>query len=95
MTDEPALIEVKANVDPKKIPNEEKFRSFFDRIHRLEEVKTELQRDINEIYSEAKGMGFDTKVMKQVFKLHQMFPADRSETEFLRDEYKKMLGIDN
>lgn len=95
METEQHLIDVKPNVDPKTVPDEAKMRSYFDRITRLEDEKEELQRDINEIYSEAKSFGFNTKVMKQVFKLYQMFPADRSETEFLRDEYKKMLGIDN
>lgn len=67
--------------------------TFIDRIERLEEEKKELNADIREIYSEAKGQGFDTKVMRQVIKLRKMDPADRAETEFLRDEYKKLLGI--
>lgn len=94
MENETPLIEVKANVDPKTIPDESKMRSYFDRITRLEDEKTEIQRDINEIYSEAKSSGFNTKAMKQVFKLRKMMPADRAETEFLRAEYKKMLGIE-
>lgn len=66
---------------------------FIDRIERLEEEKKELLDDIREIYVEAKGAGFDTKVMRQIIKLRKMDPADRAENEFLRDEYKKLVGI--
>lgn len=66
---------------------------FIDRIERLEEEKKGLLDDIREVYSEAKGQGFDTKVMRQIIKLRKMDPADRAENEFLRDEYKKLVGI--
>ena len=67
--------------------------TFVDRIERLEEEKKELSADIREVFSEAKGAGFDVKVLRQVLKLRRMDPADRAETEFLRDEYKKLLGM--
>lgn len=67
--------------------------TFIDRIERLEEEKKELAADIREVFSEAKGAGFDVKVMRQVLRLRKMDPADRAETEFLRDEYKKLLGM--
>ena len=66
---------------------------FIDRIERLEEEKAGLLDDIREVYAEAKGQGFDTKVMRQIIKLRKMDPADRAENEFLRDEYKKLVGI--
>ena len=67
---------------------------FLERIERLEEEKRELIKDINEVYSEAKGSGFDTKVMRQIIRLRKMDPADRAESEFLRQEYKKIVGIE-
>lgn len=70
-----------------------KFTQFIERIERLEEEKAGLQADIREIYAEAKGQGFDIKVMRQIIKLRKMDPADRAENEFLRDEYKKLVGI--
>ena len=69
------------------------FTKFIDRIERLEEEKAGLAADIREVYSEAKGQGFDVKVMRQIIKLRKMDPADRAENEFLRDEYKKLVGI--
>ena len=70
-----------------------KLNTFIDRIERLEQEKSELSSDIREVFAEAKGAGFDVKVMRQVLRLRKMDPADRAETEFLRDEYKKLLGM--
>ena len=50
----------------------EHLRSFVERIERLEEEKKALADDIREVYSEAKGTGFDTKVMRQVVRLRKM-----------------------
>ena len=60
----------------------------------MEEERKELGADIREVFAEAKSAGFDTKVMRQILKLRKMTPSDRAETEFLRDSYKKLLGID-
>lgn len=76
-----------------KIIDSSEITRFIERIERLEEEKSELLADIREIYAEAKGAGFDTKVMRQIIKLRKMDPADRAENEFLRDEYKKLVGI--
>ncbi|MBP5343463.1 MAG: DUF2312 domain-containing protein [Alphaproteobacteria bacterium] len=70
-----------------------KLNQFIERIERLESEKADLASDIREVFAEAKGQGFDVKVMRQVLKLRKMDPADRAETEFLRDEYKKLLGM--
>ena len=79
------------NINTKKDANQ--LNTFVDRIERLEEEKKELAADIREVFSEAKGAGFDVKVLRQVLRLRKMDPADRAETEFLRDEYKKLLGM--
>ena len=71
-----------------------KLGSLIERIERLEEERRELGADIREVFAEAKGAGFDTKVMRQILRLRKMTPADRAEAEFLRDSYKKLLGID-
>lgn len=69
------------------------FNRFIERIERLEEEKKSICADIRDVYSEAAGQGYDKKVMRQIIKLRKMDPADRAETEYLRDEYKKMVGI--
>lgn len=68
--------------------------SYFDRIERLEEEVKELRADIREIFAEAKGNGFDVKVMRQVMRLRKMNPADRAEAEFLMESYKSALGME-
>ena len=76
-------------------PDGGRLASYIERIERLEEERKELGADVREIFAEAKGNGFDTKVMRrQILRLRKMTPADRAEAEFLRDEYKKLLGID-
>ncbi len=71
----------------------EQLRSYIERIERLEEEKAALAADIREVYAEAKGNGFETKVMRQVVKLRKMDSADREEQEELLDLYKRALGL--
>ncbi len=71
----------------------EHLRSFIERIERLEEEKKALADDIREVYSEAKGTGFDTTVMRQVIRLRKMESADRQEQEAMLDLYLSALGM--
>ena len=71
----------------------EHLRSYIERIERLEEEKKALADDIKEVYSEAKGTGFDTKVMRQVIRLRKMESADRQEQEAMLDLYLSALGM--
>ena len=72
---------------------EGKLRSFIERIERLEEEKAALAADIREVYSEAKGQGFDTKIMRQVVRIRKLESADRQEQEAILDLYLTALGI--
>jgi len=69
----------------------EKLKSFVERIERLETEKAELAADIREVYSEAKGNGFDTKIMRQVIRLRKMEVADRREQDELLELYRRAL----
>ena len=71
----------------------ERLRSFVERIERLEEEKAALAADIREVFAEAKGTGFDTKIMRQVIKLRKMDRADVEEQETLLDLYCRALGM--
>ncbi len=71
----------------------EQLRSLIERIERLEEEKAALTADIREVYAEAKGNGFDTKIMRQVVRLRKMDSSDRAEQEELLDLYKQALGL--
>ena len=71
----------------------DRLRSLIERIERLEEEKAGIVSDIRDIFAEAKGAGFDAKVMRAVIKLRKMNVADRDEQEFLLDAYRKALDI--
>ena len=71
----------------------EHLRSFVERIERLEEEKKALADDIREVYSEAKGTGFDTKIMRQVVRLRKLDKADFQEREAMLDLYMTALGM--
>ena len=68
-------------------------RSLIERIERLEEEKAALTSDIREVYAEAKGNGFDTKIMRQVVRLRKLDKADRQEAEAVLDLYLSALGM--
>jgi uncharacterized protein (UPF0335 family) len=70
----------------------ERLRLFIERVERLEEDKKGIMDDIKEVYAEAKGEGYDTKVMRQIVRLRKMDRADRQEQEALLDLYLSALG---
>lgn len=71
----------------------DQLKSFIARIERLEEEKSALSADIKEVYSEAKGTGFDTKTIRKVIGLRKMDTAKRQEQEAMLDLYMAELGM--
>lgn len=71
----------------------DRLRSFIERIERLEEEKAAIAGDIREVYAEAKGTGFDTKIMRQIVKLRKMDEAARQEQDELLELYKRAIGL--
>ncbi len=71
----------------------DRLRAFIERVERLEEEKATLMADIKEIYDEAKGTGFDPKIMRQVVRIRKMDDADRQEQEMVLDTYLHALGM--
>lgn len=68
-------------------------KAFIDRIERLEEERAALSADIRAVYSEAKGTGFDTKIMRQVIRLRKLDKADFQEQEAMLDLYLTALDM--
>lgn len=68
-------------------------KSLVERIERIEEEKAALAGDIREIYAEAKGNGFDTKIMREVVRLRKMESHEREERDSLLDLYLSALGM--
>lgn len=68
-------------------------RSLIERIERLEEEKKDLADDIKEIYSEAKGRGFDTKAIRAIVRMRKKDAAERQEEQAILELYLAALGM--
>jgi uncharacterized protein (UPF0335 family) len=66
-------------------------RQIVEQIERLNEEKNALSGDISEKFKEAKGLGFDVKVLRRVLSLRKLDKADRDEAEALIDTYMHAL----
>lgn len=73
--------------------SDDRLRLLVERIERLEEEKKGTADDIRDVYSEAKAVGYDTKILRQIVRLRKMKPDDRSEQEMILDTYKAALGM--
>ncbi len=67
-------------------------KSIVERIERLEEDKAAVQADLKEVYAEAKGTGFDVKILRKVVRLRKQDRAKRQEEEALLDLYLSAIG---
>jgi uncharacterized protein (UPF0335 family) len=67
--------------------------SIVQRIERLEDEKSQIAEDIKDVYKEAKGNGFDPKIIKKVVALRKMDAAKRLEEQALIATYMDALGM--
>ena len=81
-----------ANVEGATTVAADRLRGFIERVERLEEEKTAIMNDVKEIFAEAKGEGYDVKILRQVIRIRKMDRADRQEQEALLDLYLAALG---
>ena len=72
----------------------DRLKSFIDRIERLEEEKKALADDIREVYSEAKGSGFDIKFIRLLIRLRKMDTTDGREQEEITTLYMRALEME-
>ena len=72
---------------------DDRLRLLIERIERLAEKKQGIADDIKEVYAEAKAVGYDTKILRQVIKLRKMRPDDRREMEAVLAAYMAALGM--
>ena len=71
-----------------------RLRLLIERIERLEEEKKGIADDVRDVYAEAKAVGYDPKIMRQIVRLRKMKPDDRNEMETILDIYKTALGLE-
>jgi uncharacterized protein (UPF0335 family) len=72
---------------------DDRLRLLIERVERLEEEKKGIADDIRDTYAEAKSVGYDAKIMRQIVRLRKMNQDDRAEMEMLLDTYKAALGL--
>ncbi len=71
----------------------DELRQFIERIEQLDAEKRDLAEQQKEVMAEAKGRGYDTKVMRKVIALRKRNPDDIAEEEAILDMYKSALGM--
>ncbi|HSZ53953.1 MAG TPA: DUF2312 domain-containing protein [Caulobacteraceae bacterium] len=81
-----------AGIDVVQAEAQGRLKSVIERIERLEEDKAGIAGDIKEVYAEAKGEGFDIKVIRKIVRLRKQDKAKRQEEEALLDLYISAIG---
>jgi|HubBroStandDraft_1064217.scaffolds.fasta_scaffold00033_25 uncharacterized protein (UPF0335 family) len=71
----------------------DQLRALVERIERLEEEKKALQEDIKDVYAEAKGNGFDVKILRKIISLRKRDRAEVDEEETILELYLRALGM--
>ena len=81
-----------ASIDTLNSTAQGRLKSLVERIERLEEDKAVIAGDLKEVYAEAKGEGFDVKILRKVVRLRKTDRAKRQEEEALIDLYLSAIG---
>ncbi len=71
----------------------EELRQFVERYERLEAEKQEIADQQKEVMAEAKGRGYDARILRKLIALRRRDPNDLAEEETLLDTYKTALGM--
>lgn len=71
----------------------DQLKAFIERIERLEEEKAGISDDLKSVYAEAKGQGFDTKVLRNVIAIRKRDYSEREEEEAILELYMQALGM--
>jgi len=71
----------------------DRLKAIVARIENMNEEIENAKADLREIYSEAKGAGFDVKILRQIIKLRKIDASDRQEQEAILETYMLALGM--
>jgi uncharacterized protein (UPF0335 family) len=71
----------------------EQLKSIVERIERLEDEKKGISADITDIFTEAKGSGFDVKAIRRIIKMRKLSAEEREAQELVYDTYCRALGM--
>ena len=81
-----------ANPDVLTAAAQGRLKSFLERLERLEADKAAVSEDMKQVFAEAKGEGFDTKILRKVVRLRKQDKVKRDEEEALLDLYLSAIG---
>ena len=81
-----------SSVDVLNATAQTQLKTVIERIERLEEDKAGVMADLKEVYAEAKGNGFDVKIIRKVVRLRKQDRAKRQEEEAILDLYLSAIG---
>jgi uncharacterized protein (UPF0335 family) len=79
-------------VETEPLPGEE-IRQFIERYEALEAQKKDLQDEMKEVMAEAKGRGYDVKVLRKIIAIRKRDKDDIAEEEAILELYKQALGM--
>ena len=71
----------------------EELRQFIERFERFEAEKNDLADQQKEVMAEAKGLGYDTKIIRKLIAMRKRHPDDLAEEEAVLEMYKEALGM--
>ena len=81
-----------SSIDTLNATAQTQLKTIIERIERLEEDKAGVMADLKEVYAEAKGNGFDSKIIRKVVRMRKQDKAKRLEEEALIDLYLSAIG---
>jgi uncharacterized protein (UPF0335 family) len=84
----------RARVMKSDVVNAGHLRSFIERVEKLEEEKKALSDDIKDVYAEAKGNGFDVKILRKIVSMRRQDREKRREEQEILDLYLAALGME-
>ena len=92
MPDDASFAPVASEADVLTATAQGRLKSFIERIERLEEDKAAVSNDMKEVFAEAKGEGFDVKIVRKVIRLRKQDKVKREEEAALIDLYLSAIG---
>jgi uncharacterized protein (UPF0335 family) len=86
------MTETATNAESYKVTADE-LRQFIERIERLDSEKKDLAEQQKEVMAEAKGRGYETKIIRKIVALRARDANDIAEEDALMDMYREALGM--
>ena len=81
-----------SNIDVLNTTAQGQLKTIIERIERLEEDKAAIMADLKEVFAEAKGEGYDVKILRKVIRIRKQDKAKRQEEDAILDLYLSALG---